>query len=612
MRELLAALSFDPGRLRRRRAAVGLAVAAVLAVVVGVAAYTAHRRGLCSAAEARVAPVWNPDRSASLGEHFTTVAEPLGAELTEGVRTRIDSYARSWTKVYREACEATHLRGERSEDLLDRQMACLDRRLHEVDHLLALLGEADRDLVVSSLDAVVGLRSPAVCADAMAFVEQPPLPTDFDTRAKISALEEGLAAAEADNLVGNYQAALDRLEELTPAVRDISYAPLLAETMIDLGHLQGALGLADDAEASLREAIVAAEEGRDDRFGVMAANNLVFVAGYLNGEFDDAELWHRFASAKLDRLGGDEPLGVELADTWAAILVRAGRYGEAKAVQEEALAGIVRIYGDDSLDAAMAMNTMGHVLSSIGEYEGAVEYYERSLELKEASVGPEHPTISFTAASLAQAYGALGDNRKTVDLARRALAIQERVFGPDDPQIAIALNNLAYGLEGLGNYDEARAAHERSIDVVSRGWGPDNPQIAYNLLNLSSLEKRAGNYEAALAASRKAGEILMAAYGSDHPLYAYAANNTGVFLMLIGRANEGVVHLEKALEIRTASASDPVLISVTRFNLGRALWEAGQHDRGRRLVLQAEGELEALGDRAAEDLDAAREWIAEH
>ena len=70
--------------------------------------------------------------------------------------------------------------------------------------------------------------------------------------------------------------------------------------------------------------------------------------------------------------------------------------------------------------------------------------------------------------------------------------------------------------------------------------------------------------------------------------------------------------LEKALAIRVASDTDPVLIAVTRFNLGRALWEAGQRQSGRRNVLEAEQELIAIGELGEEDLVAVQEWLAEH
>ena len=150
------------------------------------------------------------------------------------------------------------------------------------------------------------------------------------------------------------------------------------------------------------------------------------------------------------------------------------------------------------------------------------------------------------------------------------------------------------------------------MEIVTASWGPDHFQIAISLLNLSSLEKQTGVFEAALEASRRAGEILTAVFGTDHPLYAYAANNTGVYLMEAGQPAQGIVHLEKALAIRTVAEVDPVLIAVTRFNLGRARWEAGQRELGRRDVAEAEKEFVAIGEMGEEDLAAVREWLAEH
>jgi tetratricopeptide (TPR) repeat protein len=611
MGALLDTLRHDPAQRRRRWLMAGAGVVAAAAII-GLFSYTAYRRQLCRAGESHVAAVWNADRRGQLEEHFLSVAEGLGHEAVAAVATRLDDYTDRWATVHREACVATRLRGEHSEALLDRQMACLRRRLRETDHLLALLAAGGRDMATSALDAVVGLEMPEVCADSTALVERLPLPEDEATRAALSEIEDRLAAANAERLAGDYETALGRLTELAPETRELGYPPTLAEVMILKGYVEAELGQAEDSERSLREAFGAAEQGRDDRAGAVAASNLMWVTGYLQGRFEESERWSDLASAKIERLGGDEPVAADFADTRASVLIQAGRHREAIELQTRALELHSRINGPESLDVAMAMSTMGHALSSVGDYKAAVDSYEKSLALKQSLVGPDHPTVGFTLTSLAQAYAGLSDYEKATDMSRRALAILEKVFGTDDPQLAISLNNLAYSLEGLEQYDEARKIHERSIEIVSRTWGPNHPQIAISLLNLSSLEKQARDFEAALEASQRAGEILTATFGTEHPLYAYAANNTGVFLMETGHAAQGVVHLEKALAIRVGAETDPVLIAVTRFNLGRALWEAGQRESGRRSVSEAERELIAIGEMGEEDLAAVREWLAEH
>ncbi|MCW8985246.1 MAG: serine/threonine-protein kinase, partial [Thermoanaerobaculales bacterium] len=611
MNALLDTLRHDPAQRRKRWIIAGAGIAAA-AVIIAIFGYAAYRRQQCGGGKSQVAAVWNADRRAELEEHFVSVAEGLGHDGVAAVASRLDDYTDRWASVHRELCEATRIRGENSEGLLDRQMACLRRRLRETDHLLVLLAAGNRDLATTALDAVLGLEMPEVCADSTALVERLPLPDDEATRTALTELEDRLAAANAEKLAGDYQTALERLNAIAPEARELGYPPTLAEVLILKGYVEAALGLAEDSERSLREAFGAAEQGRDDQAGAVAASNLMWVTGYLQGRFEEADRWSDLAAAKIERLGGDEPVAADYADNRASVLIQAGRHREAIEMQKQALELLSKISGPESLDVAMGMSTMGHALSSIGDYRAAVDYYEDSLALKESHVGPNHPSVGFTAASLSQAYAGLGEYEKAADMSRRALAILEKAFGADDPQLAISLNNLAYSLEGLDQFDEARAIHERSMEIVSQSWGPQHPQIAISLLNLSSLEKQAGDFEAALDASRRAGEILTATYGTEHPLYAYAANNTGVFLMETGQAAQGVVHLEKALAIRVATDTDPVLIAVTRFNLGRALWEAGQRESGRRSVTEAERELIAIGEMGEEDLTAVREWLAEH
>ena len=51
-----------------------------------------------------------------------------------GVTKLLDDYAAKWAGLYRDACEATHVRGEQSEEVLDLRMGCLNERLVDPAH----------------------------------------------------------------------------------------------------------------------------------------------------------------------------------------------------------------------------------------------------------------------------------------------------------------------------------------------------------------------------------------------------------------------------------------------------------------------------------------------
>ena len=373
MDALLDTLRHDPTQRRKRRLVAGLGVAAVALAAVGIFSYTLYRRQLCGAGEEHVAAVWSADRRAQLEEHFISVAGGFGREAVAAVASRLDDYANRWATVHRETCVATRIRGEHSEGP-SRPSDGMSPPPPARDGPPAgpACGGRPRHRDNSALEAVVGLDVPEICADSTALVERLPLPEDEATRSALTELEDRLAAANAEKLAGDYQTALTRLTELAPRARELGYPPTLAEVMILKGYIEAELGQAEDAERSLREAFGAAEQGRDDRAGAVAASNLMWVTGYLQGRFEEAERWSDLASAKIERLGGDEPVAADFADTRASVLIQAGRHREAIELQKHALELHSRINGPESLDVAMAMSTMGHALSSIGDYNAAV------------------------------------------------------------------------------------------------------------------------------------------------------------------------------------------------------------------------------------------------
>ena len=130
MDDLLRDLERDPAAVRRRWL-LAAAIVLVAGAVFGSLGYFQARRGqLCGGAEERLAG--SGTRAEAGGPRRLSCATRLPfAE---------DAWARSSRARARplypelggcagEACEATRVRGEQSEDLLDRRMFCLDQRL---------------------------------------------------------------------------------------------------------------------------------------------------------------------------------------------------------------------------------------------------------------------------------------------------------------------------------------------------------------------------------------------------------------------------------------------------------------------------------------------------
>ena len=58
----------------------------------------------------------------------------------------------------------------------------------------------------------------------------------------------------------------------------------------------------------------------------------------------------------------------------------------------------------------------------------------------------------------------------------RALQISEAALGPDQPTIGTLRNNLGLVLQALGDLDGARTQLERALQISEATLGPDHPQ----------------------------------------------------------------------------------------------------------------------------------------
>ena len=139
----------------------------------------------------------------------------------------------------REACEATRLRGEQSEDLLDRRMFCLDQRLREVGALTDLFTHADAKIVEKAVDAMNALPDLSGCQTGALLKRVPP---PRASRKQVEALQRELAGAKALQRAGKYRDALVRAEALEGKVMAVPFRPLQAEMLFLLGKLHRASG----------------------------------------------------------------------------------------------------------------------------------------------------------------------------------------------------------------------------------------------------------------------------------------------------------------------------------------------------------------------------------
>jgi tetratricopeptide (TPR) repeat protein len=77
----------------------------------------------------------------------------------------------------------------------------------------------------------------------------------------------------------------------------------------------------------------------------------------------------------------------------------------------------------------------------MGDYNKALPLYQRSLDIREKMLGPQHPDVAQTLNNLAELYRQMGDYNKALPLYQRALKIVEKKLGQNHPTTTTIKSN---------------------------------------------------------------------------------------------------------------------------------------------------------------------------
>jgi tetratricopeptide (TPR) repeat protein len=649
MEALRAALAADPARRWRRYglALVAMAAAAGAAIAVWRAGEAGAR--ICRGGAERLAGVWDPSRREEARGAFLATGRPFAAEAWNAAERFLDAYAQGWVAMHREACEATRLRGEQSEELLDLRMHCLAARREELRALSALLARADGALVGRAAQAAAELTPLGECADAQGLRARTPLPRDPKERAELEAVRARVAEARVQHLSGRFAEGLRVATAAAAAAARLGHRPVLAEALLDRGWLEGRAGRTTEAEETLHQAVLAAEAGGAGAVAARAWTAMVWVVGLRQARHGDGLRAADHAAAFLDRIGEQGELRAELFNLAGLLHEARGRYGEALAHQQRSLELRQRAFGEDHPKVAGARSSLGWVLFRRGDYAAALAEHRRALDVRQRSLGKEHPFVAYSLLHIGTVLAAVGRPSEAVAPCRRAVEIRRAATGPESFSVALAEQSLGSVLADAGHLDEAerilgrvlarleaqgrdhpaaastlealarahhrrgrlaeaRAVYERALAIREKRLGPAHPDLSEVLDGLGETLQAEGRPGEATALHERAITISLGALGEDHPLLARSLGLLGQARLALGQRRPALQALERALAIAEARPGDPERLADIRFSLARAL-PPGEGERARRLATSAREVYRRRGVLGRGKLARVERWL---
>jgi tetratricopeptide (TPR) repeat protein len=437
----------------------------------------APRRRFAAGAVTKLAGIWEaPVRrrtgdtatKAEIRRAFLATDKKYAAAAFDKVSLILDQYARDWSEMYTDACEATHVRGEQSAEVLDLRMASLEDCLDGLRALSQVFRQANAEVVENAVSAANALGGIDRCGDIKLLRAVVKPPEDPLTRATVDRLRTQLADVRVLCQVGRLNEGLTSIVSLVENVRRTGYGPLLAEALLEMGNLHNDRRDAISAAVALEEAVWTAELSRHDEVAAKAAAQLIYAVGAAQLRFDVGEIWARYADTILRRMGGHDDLWGWLFNNRGAMRERQGRLSEAVEDARLAVAAKERAHGPDSADVGMSLSNVAIYLEQMGDLQAAIHFIERGVSALESGLGPEHPRTAVLLSNYGEILNRTGRFAEAREMSRRALAIFERETRPDSGVLSYPLTALGLGYLGDGMGTQALPILERAVAIRDR------------------------------------------------------------------------------------------------------------------------------------------------
>ncbi len=645
MDALLDALTVEPPRRwYQTLAAMLVAIAATSgALVYGLQQCATNP---CAAVDAPMLALWDEPQETMLGDVFARTGAAGADAAWRSTAAQIDAYAARWREARVDACEATHVRGEQSEALLDRRMGCLDERQFELRAALRTLADIDAASLDKAPEMIAALPDVSVCVRPSELPAVPAAQADA-----LRAIQDDVARANSLARLGKHEQSRALAEVAAERAERVGYAPTQARALQALGWVD--LHFGDPAQqrqgaARMHQAIVLAEGVGDDaavadslyQLTLWAYNDPDFARGHelaARGVAKAARLGNppllhaqalRGRGLMRHRDGTGDSLAQAVADLERALRIlpeaisplvrapfrlslanavrKAGQKDRAEALYRQALDELEGA-GSGPLSIADVRIDLAGLERDQGNFDAAVELAEQALRSYVRTLGPDHALVGRARLVLSNIEQTRGAIPAAYEHVAEALRIA-RVTQPDEPLVHAMLEEQRAALAFMaGDKAQAQAGYERALEILRQQPTPPMDRVMTLKLNLAELFLTLERADEALVLLDEVERARAAGHHIDAVYVAFMDSLRAQALLAEGRYAEAVPLLRAAVD--DFAAGRPVEKAAALWALAQALDGMGQHKQAKARALEADALLARRGEDAAEQRAKIQRWL---
>jgi tetratricopeptide (TPR) repeat protein/tRNA A-37 threonylcarbamoyl transferase component Bud32 len=257
-------------------------------------------------------------------------------------------------------------------------------------------------------------------------------------------------------------------------------------------------------------------------------------------------------------------------------------------------------FTNQPLTEAAIRLTMGNAYRELGLYPESQRHLDRSLQLRTANLGADHPDTLTSKHDLAGLYLAQGRDDLAEPLHKEVLQARTVKLGADHPDTLTSKHNLAGLYQDQGKYDLAESLYQEVVQARITKLGADHPDTLRSKNALAVVyHYYQYKYDLAEPLYKEVVAGMTVKLGPDHPYTMDCKHSLAVLYLDQGKYDLAESHHKEVLDAMTAKhGRDHPNTLVIKNDLAVMYHSLGKYDLAEPLLKEV---LQAATDKLGPD-----------
>jgi Tfp pilus assembly protein PilF len=201
---------------------------------------------------------------------------------------------------------------------------------------------------------------------------------------------------------------------------------------------------------------------------------------------------------------------------WQRLGLLLNRMGQSEKAQQ--IYEILLDHASDDSEKGNTYERLGIAEYNQGQYKEALALYEKSLEIRQQTLPPNHSNLGYSYNAIGAVYHSMGEYPKAISSYEKVLEIWQQSLPSNHPDLAASYNNIGLVYYGMGDYPKALSSYKKALEIWRQSLPPNHPDLAISYTNIGAAYENMGNYSKACSFYERAVDTGQQSLPSNHPL----------------------------------------------------------------------------------------------